>query len=313
MITDVEYHWRYHCLDGIAWSFAKACYARCWSKEREKATAATKSRSINDLVSHSSLNYLFLRTPSFSRTRASSPHTSKTKQPWQRHHPKQSHQTIKWLDLLANMAPTGHPNQIGRCWWPSSRDCRPSNSASGAYEPSLRQSTCYEATIFILTALTAHPTTHINLPHIGASDNAAAVVSGLSLHKLGHHQHQPPPKMWICFHGCGYCEQPHNPTTTTDAASTNAASELYCLWPQKWVKAACCSGVLGPRFNSAVGQGRVFNSAFICRRRTTLWMKAPGEKYVYTHSIHFFLLQYTYRLDLLTSIHIWSSQHWTHK
>lgn len=174
----------------------------------------------------------------------------------------------------------------------------------------LRQSTCFEATAFILTALTAHPTTHIDLPHIGASDNAAAVVSGLSLHKLGRHQHQPPPKCESASVGVGTV---NNPTTTTDAASTNAASELYCFWPQKWVKAACCSGVLGSRLNSAVGQGRVFNSAFICRRRTTLWMKAPGEKYVYTHSIHFFLLQYTYRLDLLTSIHIWSSQHWTHK
>lgn len=117
----------------------------------------------------------------------------------------------------------------------------------------LRQSTCFEATAFILTALTAHPTTHIDLPHIGASDNAAAVVSGLSLHKLGRHQHQPPPKCESASVGVGTV---NNPTTTTDAASTNAASELYCFWPQKWVKAACCSGVLGPRvkFGSWAGE-----------------------------------------------------------
>jgi hypothetical protein len=117
----------------------------------------------------------------------------------------------------------------------------------------LRQSTCFEATAFILTALTAHPTTHIDLPHIGASDNAAAVVSGLSLHKLGRHQHQPPPKCESASVGVGTV---NNPTTTTDAVSTNDASELYCFWPQKWVKAACCSGVLGPqvKFGSWAGE-----------------------------------------------------------
>jgi hypothetical protein len=42
--------------NGIEWSFATACCARCWSKEWEKETTVTKSRSINDLISHFSLN-----------------------------------------------------------------------------------------------------------------------------------------------------------------------------------------------------------------------------------------------------------------
>lgn len=157
-------------------------------------------------------------------------------------HPKQSHQTIKWLTLLGNAAAKGHPSQPNQnCWcsWPSFRGRPPNPAVTVSYFEADVLTQIFHA-IWSTTSSAAPKMTTRHSPHHQYCRNntadVAAVIAPSPSH-LFHHQ-QPPAaqdpfivrnaNLLPC--GCWCYEQPHSHDKHTKLSTLLYIRPPYTSW-----------------------------------------------------------------------------------